>query len=108
MIKDITIGDITIDCSDDARIREFYANLTGWERIVAYGSLALKAYNGVNNSVFIKQTSLILLPFGRRKKGKQQKQIHFNFQVDDLPAAVDEAMRLGATKPLLNMAGSIL
>jgi hypothetical protein len=30
--------------------------------------------------------------------GKQQKQIHFNFQVDDLPSTVEEAIRFGATK----------
>ena len=28
----------------------------------------------------------------------QQKQMHFNFQVDDLQLAVDEAIRIGAVK----------
>ena len=47
MISNLSIGDITIDCADAARVREFYANLTGWERMVAYDCLALKAYNGL-------------------------------------------------------------
>ncbi len=37
-------------------------------------------------------------PVWTEKQGKQQKQMHFNFQVDDLPAAVEETLRLGAKK----------
>ena len=37
-------------------------------------------------------------PVWPEQPGKQQKQMHFNFQVDDLQSAVDEAVRLGATK----------
>ncbi len=33
-----------------------------------------------------------------KESGKLQKQMHFNFQADDLPAVVDEAIRLGATR----------
>ena len=37
-------------------------------------------------------------PVWPEEPGKQQKQMHFNFQVDDLPAVANEAIRLGATK----------
>ena len=39
-----------------------------------------------------------IAPVWPEEPGKQQKQMHFNFQVDDLSAAVEEATRLGATK----------
>jgi catechol-2,3-dioxygenase len=42
MIKNITIGDLTIDCTNAYRAREFYAELTGWEKTTAYDCLALK------------------------------------------------------------------
>jgi predicted enzyme related to lactoylglutathione lyase len=37
--------------------------------------------------------------------GKQQKQMHFNFQVDDLQSAVEGAVKLGATKPAQQFGG---
>ena len=37
-------------------------------------------------------------PVWPEEPGRQQKQMHFNFQVDDLPSAVEEAIRLGAVK----------
>ncbi len=97
MIKDITIGDITMDCADAARARDFYADLTGWERTNAYGCLALRAYNGLI-FLFAETDIPYVPPVWTEKQGKQQKQMHFNFQVDDLPAAVAEAIRLGAKK----------
>lgn len=36
---------------------------------------------------------------------KQQKQMHFNFQTDDLPSAVEEAIGLGATKAAFQYGG---
>lgn len=41
MIKGICIGDISIDCAEPARTRDFYATLTGWEKREAYGCPAL-------------------------------------------------------------------
>jgi len=37
-------------------------------------------------------------PIWPEEPDKQQKQMHFNFGVDDLSAAVEEAIRLGASK----------
>jgi catechol 2,3-dioxygenase-like lactoylglutathione lyase family enzyme len=39
MIHDLTIGNLMIDCTDAARARDFYADLTGWEKTVAFGAL---------------------------------------------------------------------
>jgi ribosomal-protein-alanine N-acetyltransferase len=45
--RGITIGDISIDCADPARTRDFYAALTGWEKREAYGCPALVGDNGL-------------------------------------------------------------
>jgi predicted enzyme related to lactoylglutathione lyase len=44
-------------------------------------------------------------PVWPEEPGRQQKQMHFNFQVDDLQSTVEEAVRLGATKPAQQFGG---
>jgi catechol 2,3-dioxygenase-like lactoylglutathione lyase family enzyme len=97
MIPNLTIGDLTIDCANAERARDFYANFTGWEKTVAFGCLALKTNNGMT-ILFVETDIPHVPPIWPEEPGKQQKQMHFNFQVDDLQFAVDEAIRLGATK----------
>lgn len=98
MIGDITIGDLTIDCKNAHRAREFYANLTGWEKTIAFDCLALKT----NNSMILLFAEPDDIPYEPpvwpEEQAKQQKQMHFNFQVDDLLTSVEEAIRLGASK----------
>lgn len=98
MIQNITIGDLTIDCADASRAREFYAELTGWERTVAFDCLALRDCNGMILLFAQPEDVPYAPPVWPEEAGKQQKQMHFNFQVDDLPAAVKEAIRLGASR----------
>jgi catechol 2,3-dioxygenase-like lactoylglutathione lyase family enzyme len=104
MISNLTIGDITIDCSNAARAREFYADLMSWERTVAYDCLALKADIGMT-ILFVETDIPYVRPVWPEEPGKQQKQMHFNFQVDDLPSAVNEAIRLGAAKAATQYGG---
>ena len=97
MIPNLTIGDITIDCANAELGRDFYADLMGWEKTTAFGALAVKTNKGMN-ILFCEPEIPYIPPVWPEKPGKQQKQMHFNFQVDDLPFAVEEAIRLGATK----------
>lgn len=105
MIKNITIGDLTIDCTDACRTREFYGELTGWEKMIAYDCLALKAHNGM--ILLFEEPDFVPYdpPIWPEKSGKQQKQMHFDFHVDDLPTAVEEAIRLGASKSVVQFGG---
>lgn len=102
--RTITIGDISIDCTDPVEIRDFYAALTGWEKREAYGCPALVDENGLL-MLFVAPGEKYIPPVWPEEPGKQQKQMHFNFQVDDLPATVDEAIRLGATKAVEQYGG---
>lgn len=97
MINNLTIGDISIDCANPERTRDFYADLFCWEKREAYGCPALVGDNGLL-MLFMSCDFEYIPPVWPEEPGKQQKQMHFNFQVDDLPSAVAEAIRLGATK----------
>ena len=83
----ITIGDISIDCANPTRTRDFYATLTGWQKREAYGCPALVGDSGLL-ILFMGCDFEYIPPVWPEEPSKQQKQMHFNFQVDDLPASV--------------------
>jgi predicted enzyme related to lactoylglutathione lyase len=107
MIPNLTIGDLMIDCADAKRAHNFYADLTGWEKTIAFDCLALKTDIGMM-ILFVKTDTLYVPPIWPEEPGKQQKQMHLDFTVDDLPFAVDEAIRLGATKATAQYGGENL
>lgn len=93
-----SVGDISIDCRNPDLTRDFYHSLTGWEKRAMYGCPALIAENCLV-ILFMQCDFDYIPPVWPEESGKQQKQMHFNFQVSDLPAAVEEAIKIGATKP---------
>ena len=104
MIPNLTIGDLTIDCANAERARGFYANLMGWEKTVAYNCPALKTGNGL--TILFAETDIPYTPpVWPEEPGKQQKQMHLDFTVDDLPSAVDKAIGLGAAKAATQYGG---
>lgn len=72
-----------------------------------FDCLALRTRDGLT-VLFVEPDIPYIPPVWPEELSKQQKQMHFNFQVDDLQLAVDEAVRMGATKAAVNMAASIL
>lgn len=103
-MNSITIGDISIDCANPKRLRDFYAALTGWQKREAYDCPALVGDNALL-ILFMGCDFEYISPVWPEKTGKQQKQMHFDFQVDDLPAAVEKAIHLGATKAAVQYGG---
>ena len=99
-----SIGDISIDCRNPDLTRDFYHSLTGWEKRVMYGCPAIITENGLV-ILFMQCDFDYIPPVWPEEPGKQQKQMHFNFQVSDLPAAVEEAIKLGATKAAAQYGG---
>jgi predicted enzyme related to lactoylglutathione lyase len=97
MLKNITIGDISIDCNNPELTRDFYANFTGWEKQIMYDCPAVIADNDLI-ILFMACDFDYQPPVWPEEPGKQQKQMHFNFQVDDLTASVAEAISFGAVK----------
>jgi len=98
MIKGIAIGDISIDCREPEKLRDFYAKFTGWDARIMYGCPALIADNGLV-ILFMGCDFEYIPPVWPEEPDSQQKQMHFNFQVDELQSAVEELINLGATRP---------
>ena len=104
MIQDLTIGDLTIDCANAERARNFYADLMDWEKTIAFNCFALKTDNGM--TILFTETDIPYVPpVWPEEPGKQQKQMHLDFTVDDVPSAVEKAIRLGATKATVQYGG---
>ena len=97
MISNFTIGDLMIDCPNPECTCKFYSKLTGYEKIVAYGCPALKTDNGLI-MLFSKSDVPYVLPIWPEEPGKQQKQMHLDFTVNDINFSVEHAIRLGAAK----------
>ncbi|MDR2515143.1 MAG: hypothetical protein LBD02_08070 [Christensenellaceae bacterium] len=94
----MTIGDLAIDCADPEGLCCFYAAFTGWAKGELYGCPSLTAGNGLK-ILFMGCDSDYAPPVWPEKPGRQQKQVHLDFTVDDLPAALDRVLRLGAKRP---------
>ena len=97
MLKGITIGDISIDCKEPEKLRDFYAAMLGGEKQTMYDWPTLICENGLV-ILFMGCDFEYIPPVWPEEPGKQQKQMHFDFGVDDLQSAVMEAEKLGAIK----------
>ena len=71
MIPNLTIGDLQIDCADPERARDFYAALTGYEKIASPYGPSLKTPNGMTFSSR-GLTSRTSRRFGRRSRAKSK------------------------------------
>jgi len=97
MIKGICLDNIAIDCKDAVKLRNFYAELLGWDSCIMYNFPALRSQLGLV-LLFMEADFEYVKPVWPEEIGKQQKQMHFDFQVDDLLTAVLQAEALGASK----------
>ena len=103
MIEDISLGNVMVDCDDEHKLCEFYQQLLGWEKCVMFDRPAVRSKSGI---IFLfKQEKDYVPPVWPEQSGKQQKQMHFDFQVPDVSAAVQRAENLGAVKAELQFGG---
>jgi len=102
-MEELKLGNVMVDCPDSGLLADFYAALLGWQRMILYGCPAVRSKTGV---VFLfAQEENYAPPIWPEVPGKQQKQLHFDFQVPDVTAAVDRAISLGATKAAAQFGG---
>ena len=90
-------------CSRDV-IRQG-AELLGWERCTLYDRPGVRSTSGTV-FLFIEEADYIP-PVWPEENGRQQKQMHFDFQVDDVAAAVGKAEALGAVKTEAQFGGNL-
>jgi len=103
MNQEISLGNVMVDCDDEEKLCEFYHQLLGWERCILYDQPTVRSKDG-NIFVFMQEDNYIP-PIWPEQSGKQQKQMHFDFQVPNVPAAVELAETLGAVIAKLQYGG---
>lgn len=96
-MNDIRLGNIMEDCNDEQILCDFYHKLLGWERTTLFGRPALRSENGIV-FLFIEEEGYVP-PVWPEEANQQQKQLHFDFTVPDVPSAVTHAQELGAVLP---------
>lgn len=103
MIEGIRLGNVMVDCADEAALCAFYESLLGWKRSVRFGRPALTSESGIV-FLFIAEPDYVP-PVWPEEPGRQQKQMHFDFQVPDVPSAVERALSLGAVRAKAQFGG---
>ncbi len=96
MNNEITLGNVMVDCDDELKLQRFYGELLGWEMCKLFDRPAVRSSSGIV-FLFIEEPDYVK-PVWPEEAGKQQKQMHFDFQVDDVNVAVEKAISLGAVK----------
>lgn len=93
-----------VDCDDERKLQKFYSKLLGWEMCELFARPAVRSSSGIV-FLFIEEKDYIR-PVWPEESCEQQKQMHFDFQVEDLETAVREAIALGAVKSEAQFGGS--
>jgi len=96
MKQEVVFGNVMVDCDDERKLQRFYAELLGWEMCELFERPAVKSSTGIV-FLFIEESDYIR-PIWPEINGMQQKQMHFDFQVDDVLEMAKKAEELGAVK----------
>ena len=96
MVNEVLLGNVMVDCDDEKKLQKFYGELLGWEMCELFARPAVRSSSGIV-FLFIEEKDYVP-PVSREKIGKQQKQMHFDFQVDNVLETVRKAEVLGAKK----------
>lgn len=103
MKQELVLGNVMVDCGDEKALQQFYHELLGWEKCEQWDRPAVRSSTGVL-FLFCEEQDY-LPPVWPEIAGKQQKQMHFDFQVSDLAAEVARAEALGAVKAATQFGG---
>ncbi len=96
MKQEVVLGNVMVDCDDERKLQKFYGELLGWELCELYGQPGVLSSSGIV-FLFIKEPGYIR-PTWPEEGEKQQKQMHFDFQVENVLKMVEKAIVLGAVK----------
>ena len=96
MVDEVVLGNVMVDCDDERKLQRFYGELLGWEMCELFARPAVRSFSGIV-FLFIEEKDYVP-PVWPEDTGKQQKQMHFDFQVDNVAEMVKKAESLGAKK----------
>lgn len=103
MKQEVLLGNVMVDCEDEKKLQKFYSELLGWERCELFGRPAVRSSTGIV-FLFIEEPNYIR-PTWPEENRKQQKQMHFDFQVDNVLEMVEISKGLGAVKAINQYGG---
>lgn len=102
-MAEVVLGNVMVDCACAEELQRFYGELLGWEQCWMYGCPAVRSSGGI---VFLfAEEADYVPPVWPEEDGRQQKQMHFDFQVESVPEAVEKAESLGAVKAAAQFGG---
>lgn len=104
MKKQAVLGNVMVDCDDERRLQRFYSQLLGWECCTLFERPGVRSVAGTV-FLFIQEPDYVR-PVWPEEPGQQQKQMHFDFQVENLPESVKRAEALGAVKAAAQFGGA--
>ena len=96
MVDEVVLGNVMVDCDDERKLQRFYGELLGWEMCELFARPAVSSSSGIV-FLFIEEKDYVP-PVWPEDTGKQQKQMHFDFQVDNVAEMVKKVESLGAKK----------
>lgn len=96
MVDEVVLGNVMVDCDDERKLQRFYGELLGWKMCELFARPAVRSSSGIV-FLFIEEKDYVP-PVWPENAGKQQKQMHFDFQVDNVAEMVKKAESLGAKK----------
>ena len=96
MVDEVVLGNVMVDCDDERKLQRFYGELLGWEMCELFARPAVRSSSGIV-FLFIEEKDYVH-PVWPENAGKKQKQMHFDFQVDNVAEMVKKAESLGAKK----------
>lgn len=96
MVDEVVLGNVMVDCDNERKLQRFYGELLGWEMCELFARPAVRSSSGIV-FLFIEEKDYVP-PVWPEDTGKQQKQMHFDFQVDNVAEMVKKAESLGAKK----------
>ena len=103
MKRELVLGNVMVDCGDEKALQRFYHELLGWKKCEQWERPAVRSASGFL-LLFCEELDYVP-PMWPERPGAQQKQMHFDFQVEDLSSAVERAERLGAVKTTKQFGG---
>ena len=88
---------IAFDCADADNLADFYSRLLGWEKTISNGEYAgIRTPHGI---LLVFQTvDNYAPPVWPWEDNKPQQMAHIDFHVDNLPEAIEHAIKCGAKK----------
>jgi catechol 2,3-dioxygenase-like lactoylglutathione lyase family enzyme len=89
-----SFGSVVLDCPDPAALAAFYARLLDWPPAEVDDENSWVTLNGPGVKVEFQRADDYLPPTW--PKPERQQMFHLDLTVDDLPAAHDRALELGA------------